>query len=230
MLVVSMLSGHRPMLRPVPGASRKLRNPDKYLYVHAMNTPTHMLIGAAFFARPLVPATLVAAMVGGFVPDLPMFVLVLWSTRVIGLPEQDVFGRLYFSDSWQAIFAVDHGLLIWGTLLIAALWLGHVLLRAFAGSGLLHAVADFATHHDDARRQFWPVSDWVYRSPVSYWDPRFYGNVFVVFEVGLVVLLALFLCWRLDRAWQRALILAPAAFIVVPVILTGGFHGLHGMG
>ena len=28
----------------------------------------------------------------------------------------------------------------------------------------------------------------------------------------------------------RALILAPAALIVVPVILTGGFHGLHGMG
>ena len=79
-------------------------------------------------------------------------------------------------------------------------------------------------------RQFWPASDWVYRSPISYWDQRFYGNVFAVFEVGLVVLLALSLCWRLKRAWQRALILAPAALIVVPVILTGGFHGLHGMG
>jgi hypothetical protein len=104
------------------------------------------------------------------------------------------------------------------------------LLRAFAGSGLLHAVADFATHHDDARRQFWPLSDWVFRSPVSYWDQRFYGDVFAVFEVGLVVLLALFLFWQFRRAWQRALILAPAGLIVVPVILTGGFHGLHGMG
>jgi hypothetical protein len=195
-----------------------------------MNTPSHMLIGAAFFARPLAPATLVAAMVGGFVPDLPMFALVLWSTRVLGLPEHDVFGRLYFSAPWQAIFAVDHGFLIWAPLFLATLWSGQVLLRAFAGSGLLHAVADFATHHDDARRQFWPLSDWVFRSPVSYWDQRFYGDVFAVFEVGLVVLLALFLFWQFRRAWQRALILAPAGLIVVPVILTGGFHGLHGMG
>lgn len=195
-----------------------------------MNTPSHMLIGAAFFARPLAPATLVAAMVGGLVPDLPMFALVLWSTRVSGLPEQEVFGRLYFSDPWQAVFAVDHGFLIWGTLFLAALWSGRDLLRAVAGSGLLHAVADFATHHDDARRQFWPVSDWVFQSPVSYWDPRFYGTVFAAFEAGSVIVLALFLCWRFRPAWQRALILVPAALLVLPVILTGGFHGLHGMG
>lgn len=195
-----------------------------------MNTPSHMLIGAAFFARPLAPATLVAALVGGLVPDLPMFALVLWSTRVIGLPEQEVFGRLYFSDPWQAVFAVDHGFLIWGTLFLAALWSGRVLLRAVAGSGLLHAVADFATHHDDARRQFWPVSDWVFQSPLSYWDPRFYGTVFAAFEAGSVIVLAVILCRRFRPAWQRALILAPAVLLVLPVILTGGFHGLHGMG
>ena len=195
-----------------------------------MNTPSHMLIGAAFFARPLAPATLVAALAGGLVPDLSMFVLVLWSTLVIGLPEQEIFGRLYFSDAWQTIFAVDHGFLIWGTLFISAVWGGHILLRAFAGSGLLHAFADFATHHDDARRQFWPMSDWVFQSPVSYWDRQFYGDVFAVFEVGLAVFLSLILCWRLKRAWQRVLVLVPAALIVVPVLLTGGFHGLHGMG
>lgn len=195
-----------------------------------MNTPSHMLVAAAFFARPFAPATLVAAMVGGLVPDLPMFALVLWSTRVIGLPGQEVFGRLYFSDSWQAVFAVDHGFLVWGTLLLAALWSGRCVLRAFAGSGLLHAMADFATHHDDARRQFWPVSDWVFQSPVSYWDPRFYGTVFAAFEVVSVIVLALILCWRFRQAWQRALILASAALVVLPVILTGGFHGLHGMG
>jgi len=29
-----------------------------------MNTPTHMLLGAAVFSRPVVPATLVAALMG----------------------------------------------------------------------------------------------------------------------------------------------------------------------
>ena len=72
-----------------------------------MNTPSHMLIGAAVFARPLVPATLVAALVGGLAPDLPMFALVLWSIRVLNVPEHEVFSKLFFSENWQAVFAVD---------------------------------------------------------------------------------------------------------------------------
>ena len=195
-----------------------------------MNTPSHMLIGAALFARPLVPARLVAALAGGLVPDLPLFAMVLWSTRVAGVPESVVFGEMYFSDNWQAVFAVDHGLLVWGALLGWALWRRQALLHAFAGAGLLHAAVDFLTHADDARRQFWPVSDWVFQSPVSYWDPRFYGAEFAIFEFGLVLALTAWLCWRLRRLWERALVLAVAAPVVLPVLMTGGFHGLHGMG
>ncbi len=195
-----------------------------------MNTPSHMLIGAAVFARPLVPATLVAALVGGLAPDLPMFAMVLWSSRVAGVPEHEVFGTLFFSETWQSIFAVDHSFLVWGGLLGLAMWRRQVILRAFAGAGLLHALADFLTHHDDARRQFWPVSDWVFRSPVSYWDARFYGNAFGMFEVALVVTLTVFLCWQLGRWRDRVLVLAVAAPMVLPVLLTGGFHGLHGLG
>lgn len=195
-----------------------------------MNTPSHMLIGAAVFARPLAQATLVAALAGGFAPDLPMFAMVLWSTRVVGVPEHEVFGTLFFSETWQSVFAVDHSFLVWGGLLGLAVWRKQVILRAFAGAGLLHAIADFLTHHDDARRQFWPVSDWVFRSPVSYWDASYYGSVFAMFEVALVVTLTVLLCWRLRRWRERLLVLAVAAPVVLPVLLTGGFHGLHGMG
>ena len=195
-----------------------------------MNTPTHMLIGAALFARPLVPATLVAALTGGLAPDLPMFAMVLWSTRIVGVPEHEVFSTLFFSDTWQSVFAVDHSFLVWGAVLGLAIWRRNVILRCFAGAGTLHALADFLTHHDDARRQFWPVSDWVFRSPVSYWDARFYGNAFGLFEVALVVALTVLLCRRLKQWQERALILVTAGLVVLPVILTGGLHGLHGMG
>ena len=195
-----------------------------------MNTPSHMLIGAAIFSRPLVPATLVAALAGGFLPDLPMFAMIFWATLVVGVPEQEVFSTLYFSETWQAVFAVDHGFVVWGGLLGLAVWRRQIILRAFAGAGLLHALADFLTHHDDARRQFWPVSDWVFRSPVSYWDARFYGNVFGLFEVALVVTLAAFLCWRLARWRERLLVLVVAAPVLLPVLMTGSLHGLHGMG
>jgi membrane-bound metal-dependent hydrolase YbcI (DUF457 family) len=195
-----------------------------------MNTPTHMLIGAAVFARPIVPATLVAAMLGGLAPDVPMFALVLFSTRLVGIPQHEVFGDLFYSDSWQAIFAVDHSFFVWGLLLALGHWRRHLILTAFAGAGLLHAATDFVTHHDDARRQFWPVSDWVFRSPVSYWDPNYYGGIIGVVELGLVLFATAFLCWRHRKLWQRVVIVILAAVIVVPVIVTGGFHGLHGMG
>lgn len=195
-----------------------------------MNTPSHMLIGAALFARPLVPATLFAALVGGLAPDLPMFAMVLWATRVVGVPEHEVFGTLFFSETWQSVFAVDHSILVWGGLLGLAIWRRSVILRAFAGAGLLHALADFLTHNDDARRQFWPVSNWVFRSPVSYWDARFYGTQFAMFEVALVMMVTAALCWRLSRWHERLLVLAVAAPILIPVLLTGSLHGLHGMG
>ena len=195
-----------------------------------MNTPSHMLIGAALFARPLVPATLFAALVGGLAPDLPMFAMVLWATRVVGVPEHEVFGTLFFSETWQSVFAVDHGILVWGGLLGLAIWRRNVIVRAFAGAGLLHALADFLTHNDDARRQLWPVSDWVFRSPVSYWDARFYGTQFAMFEVALVVMLTAALCWRLSRWRERLLVLAVATPVLIPVLLTGSLHGLHGMG
>ena len=195
-----------------------------------MNTPSHMLIGAAVCTRPLAPATLIAALAGGLAPDLPMFAMVLWATRVVGVPEHEVFSTLFFSETWQSVFAIGHSFFVWGGLLALAVWCRQIILRAFAGAGLLHALADFLTHHDDARRQFWPVSDWVFRSPVSYWDARFYGNVFGLFEVALVVTLAAFLCWRLARWRERLLVLVVAAPVLLPVLMTGSLHGLHGMG
>ena len=113
-----------------------------------------MLIGAAVFARPIVPATLVAAMLGGLAPDVPMFALVLFSTRLVGIPQHEVFGDLFYSDSWQAVFAVDHSFFVWGLLLALGQWRRYLILTAFAGAGFLHAATDFVTHHDDARRQF----------------------------------------------------------------------------
>lgn len=169
-------------------------------------------------------------MAGGLVPDLPMFAMVIWSTLVCGLPGDVVFGQLYFSDVWQTVFSIDHGFLVWGSLLAFADWQKLGILRAFAGAGLLHALTDFLTHHDDARRQFWPLSNWVFNSPVSYWDVRHYGAIFALFEVGVIILLSTLLFSRSQRIWERALILTIAATVIVPFVLTGSLHGMSGMG
>ena len=195
-----------------------------------MNTASHILIGAAILGRPSIPAISLSAMVGGLVPDLPMFAMVIWSTLVLGLPGEVVFGQLYFSEFWQTVFSIDHGFLFWGGLLAFSLWLKLAVLHAFAGAGLLHALADFLTHHGDARRQFWPLSNWVFSSPVSYWDVRHYGAIFALFEIGVVILLSILLFLRSQRIWERALILTVAAAVIVPFVLTGSLHGMSGMG
>ena len=195
-----------------------------------MNTASHILIGAAILGRPSIPAITLGAMAGGLVPDLPMFAMVMWSTLVLGLPGEVVFGQRYFSEAWQTVFSIDHGFLVWGSLFAFAVWHKLAVLHAFAGAGILHALADFLTHHDDARRQFWPLSKWVFNSPVSYWDVRHYGAMFAPFEAGVVIVLSMLLILRLQRGWERALILTIAAAVIVTFLLTGSLHGMSGMG
>ena len=64
---------------------------------------------------------------------------------------------------------------------------------AFAASGLAHIACDFFLHHTDAHRQFWPFSDWRFRSPLSYWDSAHYGRVFRPFELGLAAIFTVLL-------------------------------------
>lgn len=195
-----------------------------------MNTPTHMIIGGALYARRNEPGSLIAAFAGGFAPDLPFLFMVVFATMVAGVPEQEIFGSLYFSESWQRVFAVDHSFAVWGILLLAGAFLRLSWLIAFSGSGLIHAAVDFFTHHSDARRQLGPFTDWVFRSPISYWDSRFWGNVVAPIEALIVIILTVLLVRRMDRWWQRLLTIGIAFVFLLPIALTGGFHGLHGLG
>lgn len=195
-----------------------------------MNTPAHMLIGAALFARRDRPALTLAALAGGLVPDLALLGMVQWAVRMRGIPESTIFGELYFGETWQRIFGADHSFVLWGAVFVLALWFTRPAAAALAGAALAHAAADFLLHHEDARRQFWPLSDWVFRSPVSYWDPARFGGIVAPVEAALVLVLAALLLRRLRRWWERGLILAVMTVQILPVVLTGGFHGLHGLG
>lgn len=194
-----------------------------------MNTPTHMIIGAALAAKREQPESLVAAFAGGLAPDLPLIAMVLYATRVAGMPEGEVFGTLFFSEGWQRVFAVDHSFAIWGVLLGIGYLLRLFPVVAFAGSGLAHAAVDFLTHHSDARQQLWPFTEWKFESPFSYWDAAHFGNVVAPFEALLVLVLAILLVIRVRSLWERLLTVAIAALLLAPIALTGGFHGLHGL-
>lgn len=171
-----------------------------------MNTPAHIIFGVAVFAQPHQHRVTLAAVIGGFLPDIPLIVMVGWSLFIAGIPPETVFGRLYFSDAWQRVFAIDHSLFVWGGLLLAGLLATRQVVIAFAGSGLLHAAIDFLVHHDDARSQLWPLTWWKFRSPVSYYDGAHYGHIFGPAEIAVCLVLSVVLWRRLTGTAARVLI------------------------
>lgn len=140
------------------------------------------------------------AAIGSLLPDLSLYVLAGVSLLVLQIPASRVFGELYFSPAWQAVFAIDNSFVIWAAILGAALVMRKVVLVAFAAAGLLHLFLDFLLHHDDARRHFWPLSDWVFESPVSYWDSSHHAAS--IAPIGLLLVLgSAVVIWRRWQAW-----------------------------
>jgi hypothetical protein len=105
------------------------------------------------------------------------------------------------------VFRIDHSIVLWGLGFALALWFRAEVLVAFTGAALLHASIDFLVHHDDARAQFWPLSTWVFHSPVSYWDRAHYGGFFGPFEIAVCLLLSVIL-WRRYRSVGMRLVIA----------------------
>lgn len=136
-----------------------------------------------------------AAMVGAVLPDLSLYVMAGTAIFILGISPQVVFDELYFSPAWQTVFAIDNSFLVWGAILLLALYRRASWAVALSGAALLHLCLDFPLHHDDGRPHFWPVSDWVFRSPVSYWD-RSRGALWIAPVEFCLVLGAAFVIWR----------------------------------
>jgi membrane-bound metal-dependent hydrolase YbcI (DUF457 family) len=195
-----------------------------------MNTQTHVLMGALIFGKPL-PRLALAGAAGGFLPDMPMYVII-GSLRFEGYSFDRIFGEFYWQDWWQIANAIGHNFLLWGLLsLVLGLYLvkshntgscykaGKLPALAFAvcASALVHSIVDFLLHHNDAHMHFWPLSQWRFQSPVSYWDPAYYGRAFSLFEAALGLTMAVLLIRRYTNIGIRLILaLAIIAYVAVP--------------
>ena len=182
-----------------------------------MNTPAHLIIGTAVFARPATRRLVIASLFGALLPDLSLYVMAGVSMNVLGIPPVRVFNELYFSDAWQTVFAIDNSFLLWGALMALALWRRADWAVALCGAALLHIALDFPLHHDDGRPHFWPLSNWVFESPVSYWD-RAHGAMWIApFEAIAVAVSAILIWLRRPGLWVSlgiAILLAAELWIV----------------
>lgn len=86
-------------------------------------------------------------------------------------------------------------MILWGIAFALGAMARSPVMVALCGAALLHLGFDFLLHNDDGRAHFWPLSNWIFQSPVSYWDPDHYGNIAGAIEVALS-LLCCGILWR----------------------------------
>lgn len=196
-----------------------------------MMTNTHMLIAAAATTRPRFKWWQIAlGWIGGLVPDLNIVVMIGWS-RLTGSGAGNMWRApdgLYWQQPWQTYSAIGNSMPIWS----AGLALGFLIFRIsekfkelgrglmiFCGACLLHVLADFPVHTDDAHVHFWPFSEWRFHSPVSYYRRSEYGDIVGALELAVGVALAIYLFRRFKQWPVRVL----ALLMVVPYFLSIGF-------
>jgi hypothetical protein len=186
-----------------------------------MNTPAHLLLAAGVFAKPDSPKITTTAIIGGLLPDISLYLMAAYSLFINGHGPDYVFNVQYFSDSWQQIFAIDNSFILWGIFLGFALWQRNGWLIALTGGAILHLCLDFPLHHHDARQHFWPISNWVFHSPFSYWDSNHYGTVISALEQTFVVVIWVVL-WRRFTSTKMRIFFTSLAFIeLAPILIFG---------
>ena len=182
-----------------------------------MNTPAHLIFGLSAFAKADAPRVTAAAFAGALIPDLSLYLLAGMHLVVLGTDPQVVFGQLYFSEGWQAVFRVDNSAVLWGMGLVFAIWARSAWAMALCGAALLHLGLDFLFHHDDGRAHFWPLTTWIFQSPVSYWDTNHHAGIVGPIEIGLSLLCCGFLWHRFKGRPMRVLIVALGVLEAAPV-------------
>lgn len=172
-----------------------------------MNTPTHAILNLAILGRKSRPEWNSPIIWGGLIPDLAMFGFYGWAKLATDMTESQIWGEAYYQPFWQNLFD------FWNSIPLALLgvgmgwWLSRQLRYRSVGitvivcctSIILHCLADLPLHRDDAHRHFWPLTNYRFESPISYWDPAHNGDVFVIFELGLALFASVYV-FRLLRS------------------------------
>lgn len=182
-----------------------------------MNTPTHMLTAAALLSKSGESRRNWAIIAGGLLPDLSIFALVAWARLVEDQPHRQIWRETYWQEPWQTLGAISNSFVIWALVALIAYRLGWHIVLFIAAAMLVHLALDFPFHANDAHRHFWPLSDWRFHSPLSYWNEHYHSRWVGLLELGLV-LASMALLWRRfdSRLVRGALLAGLASLVAVP--------------
>lgn len=168
---------------------------------------------------------------GALLPDISLFVMFGYA-QIIDVPNDVIWSEMYYSDFWQTLGAISNSAPIFCMSSLAC-WLiiqrsmqsPNLTLRsarnrlqgkqaistAFAIlvlslASLLHVATDLPLHNDDGHPHFWPFTNWIYSSPVSYWDAEHYANFWVPLECTLGLTLVVIAWRKTQHLWIKGLL------------------------
>ncbi|MCZ6677313.1 MAG: hypothetical protein O7E52_08690 [Candidatus Poribacteria bacterium] len=174
-----------------------------------MNIQSHAIINVALLSRKEKPHLHRYALIGALLPDLPMFVFWGIETFVLKHSQGQIWESRYFLPQWQNVFDTFNSVPFILIILGLGYWLKSEAIIVCCLSMLLHAAGDFFLHVDDGHRHFFPVLQFTFQSPISYWDANHYGDIVSVAEILVTIGASVYLFPRLQsRITQGALITA----------------------
>jgi len=214
-----------------------------------LNTCQHRIGSISKPSRRAIQKIVISGLIfGALLPDLSLFIMFGYA-QFLGLPHDVIWGEMYYSPFWQFLGAISNSIPVYLLAAIIAWWgLGKMnsanctervhqtnaktqtdtknsltifLLMVCTTSlaSLTHAITDLPLHHDDGHPHFWPVTNWIYSSPVSYWDDRHYANYWAPIEIVMGLIFIVILWRRYSAFWAKVLLLLAALGYVIPYYL-----------
>ena len=155
----------------------------------------------AFFAWFLCRKKKLAwlAAVGGALPDLASIATALFLFFAGGFSASALLGE-FFSTPFRGYYLVFHSFIVFAIAALVVLALKRKLWPFFFGWGL-HLLIDLPTHSTDGIRPLWPLTDWQFCSPFSWWDFS-HGAPIVIAVEAAALAVALWILWK-ERKHRR---------------------------
>lgn len=172
-----------------------------------VNTPTHAIVALALLSRRDRTVRNRWVLAGALLPDLAIFLWAPWQRWGMRRDWTAIWRDHYFETVMKTLIAVFNSVPIYSGLLLIGYWQRRRgwsgCLLVFAVAALLHILLDAPVHGHDAYRHFWPLSDWRFYSPISYWEADLHARWVSLIEAGLMGVGTIVLWRRLDALWVR---------------------------
>ena len=160
---------------------------------------------------------------GSLLPDVVIYLWAPYQMFIKGESGRRIWDELYFEAPMQNAIALFNSIPIYAVLAVIGffargkLW-GKCLL-VFALAALIHMATDLPVHGHDAYRHFWPLSDWRFYSPFSYWEADHHAGWVSLVETALAFA-SIFILWRrFPKLWVKIVLgLLTAAYIALQVV------------